>query len=96
MLIAVRYEILWIPTPKAPKKTNNKRSLLDTLKVFLFIPSRMKNNVEKLNWVCQVLEDAALNAYTEATNPDIKVNALKVGFRGEPDEIACKWEFRID
>ncbi len=56
----------------------------------------LKKNVEKLDWVCQVLEDAAINAYTEAIDPNIKVNALKVGFKGEPDEIACQWEFTLD
>ncbi|MBT4510836.1 MAG: hypothetical protein HOC20_01315 [Chloroflexi bacterium] len=56
----------------------------------------LKKNVEKLDWVCQVLEDAAINAYTEAINPDIEVKALQVGFKGEPDEIDCKWEFKLD
>ncbi len=56
----------------------------------------LKGNAEKLNWVCQVLEDAAINAYTEAINPAIQVKPLKVGIKGEPDEIACQWEFRIE
>jgi hypothetical protein len=56
----------------------------------------LKQNVEKLDWVCQVLEDAAINAYTEAIDPNIQVNALKVGFKGDPNEIACQWEFKLD
>ncbi len=54
------------------------------------------SNPEKLNWTCNVLEDAAIKAYTEAINPDIKVKPLKTGFNGKPDEIACQWEFWIE
>ena len=49
---------------------------------------------EKLNWVCQVLEDEAIKAYAAAINTNIDVKPLKVGYTGEPDEIACQWEFR--
>jgi len=54
-----------------------------------------KQDPEKLDWTCNVLEDAAIKAYTEAINPGIEVTALKVGLKGEPDEIACQWEFRV-
>lgn len=49
---------------------------------------------EKLEWTCQVLEDAAIKAYTGAIDPGIKVKPLKVGLRGTPEDIACRWEFR--
>lgn len=49
---------------------------------------------EKLEWTCQVLEDAAIKAYTEVIDPGIKVKPLKVGLRGTPEDIACRWEFR--
>ena len=55
----------------------------------------LKRDPEKLNWVCQVLEDAAIKAYTEAVDPSIQVIPLKVGVKGEPNEIACRWEFKI-
>ncbi len=56
----------------------------------------LKHEPQKLDWVCQVLEDAAIKAYADAINPDIKVQPLKVGYLGEPDEIACKWEFKAE
>lgn len=56
----------------------------------------LKQTPEKLNWTCQVLEDAAIKAYTEAINPSIRVTALKVGVEGTPGEIACQWEFTTD
>ena len=52
-----------------------------------------KQNPEKLEWTCNVLEDAAIKAYTQAIDPGIQVKPLKVGVTGEPDEIACQWEF---
>ena len=56
--------------------------------------SALKNkDTEKLDWTCRVFEDAGMKAYTEAVNPKIKWRPLKVGLTGEPDEIACKWEF---
>jgi hypothetical protein len=51
---------------------------------------------QKLDWTCQVLEDAAIKAYTQSINSNIQVTALKVGFRDEPEEIACQWEFKIE
>ncbi len=58
--------------------------------------SSLQNNAEKLNWVCQVLEDAAIKAYTDAINSAIQVLPLKVGIKGEPNEIACQWEFKVE
>ncbi len=54
-----------------------------------------KQDPEKLEWTCNVLEDAAIKAYTEAINQGIMVKSLKVGFKGEADEIACQWEFTV-
>lgn len=56
----------------------------------------LKSNPQKLDWVCQVLEDAAIKAYTEAINPDIELVPLKVGYTGEPNEIACQWQFKVE
>ena len=47
---------------------------------------------ERLDWTCNVMETAVFEAYTAALNPNIKARPLKVGYRGEPDEIACQWE----
>ena len=58
--------------------------------------SGLKQDKEKLDWVCQVLEVAAIEAYAEAINPDIQVRPIKVGYTGAPDEIACQWEFKIE
>ncbi len=51
---------------------------------------------EKLDWTCQVLEDAAIKAYTAAIDQNIQVKPIKVGLTGEPGEIACQWEFLVD
>jgi len=51
---------------------------------------------EKLDWTCRVFEDAGMKAYTEALNPNIKWRPLKGGYTGEPDELACTWEFYIE
>lgn len=48
---------------------------------------------EKLEWTCNVLEEAAITAYTKVVDPGIQVKPLKVGLKGEPQEIACQWEF---
>lgn len=53
----------------------------------------LKDKPEKLNWVCRELEDTAIKAYAVAINPAIQVRQLKTGVTGEPNEIACKWEF---
>ena len=58
--------------------------------------SGLKQDPEKLNWVCQDLEGAAIKAYADAINTDIHVRPLKVGIKGEPDEIACQWELKIE
>jgi hypothetical protein len=51
---------------------------------------------EKLNWMCTTFEQAGMDAYTVVLNPAIKSRPLKVGYHGDPDEIACKWEFYIE
>ena len=56
----------------------------------------LKRNPEKLNWVCQVLEHAAIKAYTEAIDLPVKLTPLKAGVTGEPNEIACQWELKVE
>ena len=51
---------------------------------------------DKLEWICTVFEQAGMDAYTAALNPAIKSRPLKVGYHGDPDEIACQWEFYIE
>lgn len=54
----------------------------------------LKNqDTEKLEWTCNVLEEAAITAYTQVVDPGIQVKPLKVGLKGEPQDIACRWEF---
>lgn len=53
-------------------------------------------DIEKLDWTCQVMEETVIKAYIAAFNPNIQTTALKVGLKGEPDEIACQWEFKIE
>ncbi len=71
---------------------DSKRAVLTVKRCPAF--SALKNrDPEKLNWTCTVLEDAAINAYIQAVSPNIRVKPLKVGLTGEPEEIACQWEF---
>ena len=58
--------------------------------------SLKEHDLEKLDWTCQVMEEAVIKAYITDFNPDIKSRALKVCFKGEPAEIACQLEFKIE
>ena len=62
-------------------------------KVNQFLPSFVQG-IFDYDW--EVMEEAVIKAYIADFNPDIKSRALKVGFKGEPAEIACQWEFKIE
>ncbi len=49
-----------------------------------------------VKYICQEVEAAAFDEYVRSFNPNIKITALKIPPRKSPDEIACKWEFRLD
>lgn len=55
-----------------------------------------KKAPERIVPTCQELEKPALEGYTRMVNPKIKVTGLKVPPRKSPDEVACKWEFRLE
>jgi hypothetical protein len=74
----------------------NKNLAILTVKQCPAFTSLKEYDLEKLDWTCQVMEEAVIKAYIADFNPLIKSRALKVGFKGEPDEIACQWEFKIE
>ena len=48
---------------------------------------------EMIEPICHVLEQAVMEKYL--INPNIKVTALKLPPRKNPEEIACQWEFKL-
>lgn len=76
-------------------EVKNKNLAILTVRQCPAFTSLKEYDLEKLEWTCHVMEEAAIKAYIAAFNPDIKSRALKVGYKGEPDEIACQWEFMI-
>jgi hypothetical protein len=42
------------------------------------------------------LEEHAFNKYAHFINPKIKVTPIKLPPRKSPDEIACRWEFKLE
>lgn len=46
--------------------------------------------------VCSDLEHEIFQKYAEVFHPNIKITPLKLPPRKSPDEIACKWEVRIE
>ncbi len=60
------------------------------------LASLERNNPERIQWNCHVLEFEAMKAYMVAVNPAMQVRPLKLAPRQNPDEIACQWEFTIE
>ncbi len=48
---------------------------------------------ERIDWVCHVNEKRVIERYL--INPKIKVTPLKLPPRDNPEDIACKWEFKM-
>ena len=45
---------------------------------------------------CEPVERAYLEALAKAVDPGIKVEALKLPPRKSPDEVCCRWAFRVE
>jgi len=77
-------------------EVKNKNLAILTVSQCPAFTSLKEYDLEKLDWTCQVMEEAVIKAYIADFNPLITSRALKVGLKGEPDEIACQWEFKIE
>ncbi len=53
-----------------------------------------KSAPEMIEPVCYELEEATIKKYL--INPKIQVTALKLPPRNSPEDIACKWEFKLE
>lgn len=55
-----------------------------------------RGDLDWLDWTCKVLEFEGMKAYVKPINPAIQVKCLRSGRRKSPDEVACRWEFKIE
>ncbi|MDD5093926.1 MAG: hypothetical protein PHV74_06055 [Dehalococcoidia bacterium] len=57
-----------------------------------------KNAPQRIEPLCRVVEQLAMEAYLKVFLPDAKVRALNVPTepRKNPEDIACQWEFVLD
>lgn len=74
----------------------DKKHAILTVKRCVAFTALRETDPDRLNWTCTTFEQAGMDAYTQAFNPAIKTRPLKVGYHGDPDEIACRWEFYIE
>jgi len=47
------------------------------------------------NQICKIVEPIIFKAYAGYFNPDVEVTCLKEPPRESPDDIACKWLFKL-
>jgi hypothetical protein len=52
-------------------------------------------DLDRLNWVCNVMEEEVMKEYIKVVNPAIRVTCLRAGPRKSQDEVHCQWEFKL-
>ena len=72
----------------------NPNHVILTVKQCVTLTTFERSAPERIHPVCHVLEGPVMEKYL--INPRIKVTALKLPPRKNPDEIACQWEFKLE